>query len=94
MLRFKMKYHYLDIGHSNFYGGTCWYFKDKLLVKEKTGHSEWLDSGYFSVEDYAFGRYDDKKKLISFVGYSMSESRKEYVKKLLLQKFDGKIIEC
>ncbi len=89
-----MKYNYLDIGHSNMSSGICWYFKDKLLIKSHSNHSDWLDSGYFNVEDYACGRYDDKKKLISFVGISMSESRKEYIKKHLLQKFDGKIIEC
>ena len=89
-----MKYNYLNIGHSNSSSGICWYFKDKLLVKEKTNHSEWLGLSYFQGEDYACGRYDDKQNLISFVGISMSESRKEYIKKHLLQKFDGKIIEC
>jgi hypothetical protein len=88
---------YLSIGHhseNGFSNGTCWYFKDKLLIQEKTNHSDWLGPKAFSVSGFACGRYDSKKKLISFVGYSISESRKEFIKKLLAKKFDGKIIEC
>lgn len=88
---------YLSIGHYFENGcddGTCWYFKDKLLVQEKTNHSDWLGPKAFKYENFACGRYDSKKKLISFVSYSVSESRKEFIKKHLSKKFDGKIIEC
>jgi hypothetical protein len=88
---------YLSIGHNIENGcdnGTCWYFKDRLLVEEKTNHSDWLGPEGFKNDNFACGRFDQRKKLISFVGYSISESRKEFIKKQLLKKFDGKVVEC
>lgn len=86
---------YLSIAHNGHNGnGTCWYFKNNLLVKENTNHSDWLGPEAFGIDNIACGRYDPKTNLVSFVGYSISESRKEYIKKYLIERFGGKIIEC
>lgn len=87
---------YLSIGHDYVNGsdnGVCWFFRDKLLVEENTNHSDWLGNNTFSESNFACGRIDHERSLISFVGYELSESRKEFIKKRL-EKFCYKIVEC
>jgi len=83
---------YLDIGHDNYYNGYCWFYKDKLLLKENTSHEDWVYN-LFKDDNYACGRIDEKKNLISFVGYSLNPTKAEFIKKQLQKKFTAKIID-
>lgn len=90
---------YLDIGHDHATGkgGCCWFYQDKLLVKENTSHSDWLEKepgNPFGGNNFACGRYDKEKKLISFVGYSINPSKASFIKKLLVKRFDGIVVDC
>ena len=84
---------YLSIGHNNNLDGCCWFYRNKLLVKENTSHSDWI-SNELRNTGFACGRFDKKKNLVSFVGYNISNSKKEFIKKKLLKRFDAKIVEC